>query len=382
MQFKLTGCKWLSPDGVRDDPLYIDNRTGRIIERNPKAHDIRLEGVMLLPGLINAHDHLELNHFPRTKYRDVYPNAHVWGEDVSARLGEEPFKSLQAYPLWERCLIGGLKNILSGVTTAVHHNPYHRPLHKNWFPLDVLKNYGWAHSLHFDTPEHIKKAHRDSAPHPFMMHLAEGTDESAQAEFKQLEALGLVDERLVIIHSVGLTEADTKTAIDRGASLVWCPSTNDYLLDATVNVQQWYEARRLMLGSDSRLTADGDLLDELRAAHATGQLPADALWHLISDFPAQCLGLQDVGTLAVGNRANIIGIPLTDDPFETLVNLQRSDLLFVMRRGRVVICDPELDFPQDGYSPVKLDGRAKMMVARLVKRLKRMSLEEPGLSLI
>lgn len=381
MRFKLSGCKWLSPEGIRDDELYIDDRTGRIIEPHRRAHEIRLEGVMLLPGLINAHDHLELNHFPRTKYRDVYPNAHVWGEDVSARLQEELFKSLQAYPLWERCMIGGLKNILSGVTTVVHHNPYHRPFNKKWFPADVVKHYSGAHSLHFETREHIKKAHRDSAPFPFMIHLAEGIDDVARAEFKQLEILGLVDERLVIIHGVGLTPEDTVTAIEAGASLVWCPSTNDYLLGEKANVKPWYDAGRLMLGSDSRLTAAGDLLDEVRAAHATGQLSAEAIFHLVSDFPAQCPGLQDVGALKVGNRADVIGIPLTENPYETLVNMRRSDLLFVMRQGRVVICDMQLDFTQDKLAPTRLDGREKLMNARLVRRLKRMLLEEAGLEL-
>jgi imidazolonepropionase-like amidohydrolase len=151
------------------------------------------------------------------------------------------------------------------------------------------------------------------------------------------------------------------------------------LLGETANIKQWYEAGRMMLGSDSRLTADGDLLDECRAAHATGQLPPEALFHLVSDFPARCLGLPDVGTLEVGKWANIIGIPLSDDPFETLINLQRSDLLFVMRRGNVVICNAELNFLQDRFSPVRLDGQTKLMDMRLVKRLQRMSLQEPGL---
>jgi cytosine/adenosine deaminase-related metal-dependent hydrolase len=379
MRFKLTGGAWLSRGTVRHDPLYIDDRIGAIIEPHPKSHEIRLESVMLLPGLINTHDHLELNHFPRTKYRDIYPNAHLWGEDVSARLPEEPFRTAQAYPLWERCVIGGLKNILSGVTTVAHHNPYHKPFNKKWFPVDVVKNYGWAHSLHFDTPEHIKDAHLRSAPHPFMIHLAEGIDDVARDEFKQLEALGLVDERLVIIHGVGLTKQDTQTAIEAGASLVWCPSTNNYLLGETATIKPWYGARRLMLGGDSRLTADGDLLDELSAAHATGQLPAEALWHLVSDLPARCLGLSDVGELGIGKQANIIGIPLTDDPFEMLVNMRRSDLLFVMRQGRVVTCEPKLGFAQDKMSQIRLDGRKRLMDVRLIKRLKRMSLEEEGL---
>src|SRR5215207_4406969 len=59
---------------------------------------VDLDGYTIFPGLINAHDHLELNHYPRSKFRDRYDNAHQWGEDVSAHLDKPPFRELRAYP--------------------------------------------------------------------------------------------------------------------------------------------------------------------------------------------------------------------------------------------------------------------------------------------
>ena len=47
---------------------------------------VDLDGFRAWPGLINAHDHLELNHYPRSKFQAVYPNAHAWGEAMNARL--------------------------------------------------------------------------------------------------------------------------------------------------------------------------------------------------------------------------------------------------------------------------------------------------------
>ena len=94
----------------------------------PKSLLVDLEGYTIFPGLINAHDHLELNHYPRTKFREVYNNAHEWGEDVNARLDTEPYKSLRQYPIWDRLFIGGLKNLLCGATTVAHHNPLHKYL--------------------------------------------------------------------------------------------------------------------------------------------------------------------------------------------------------------------------------------------------------------
>ncbi|MGH9391858.1 MAG: hypothetical protein ACRD1Z_19830, partial [Vicinamibacteria bacterium] len=43
----------------------------------PESSDVvvDVEGAFVLPGLVNAHDHLELNHFGRLKFRDSYENA-------------------------------------------------------------------------------------------------------------------------------------------------------------------------------------------------------------------------------------------------------------------------------------------------------------------
>ncbi|MEO8397780.1 MAG: hypothetical protein ABI700_32605, partial [Chloroflexota bacterium] len=45
--------------------------TNFVVERCPSdALTVNLNGYAIYPGLINAHDHLELNHYPRTKYRE------------------------------------------------------------------------------------------------------------------------------------------------------------------------------------------------------------------------------------------------------------------------------------------------------------------------
>ena len=70
------------------------------------ALTVDLDGYTIFPGLINAHDHLELNHYPRSKFREKYDNARQWHEDMNARLDTEPYKSLRAYPLWDSLPVG------------------------------------------------------------------------------------------------------------------------------------------------------------------------------------------------------------------------------------------------------------------------------------
>ena len=50
------------------------------VDEPPRNGDlvVDLQGSFVLPGLVNAHDHLELNHFGRLKCRDRYANASEW----------------------------------------------------------------------------------------------------------------------------------------------------------------------------------------------------------------------------------------------------------------------------------------------------------------
>jgi hypothetical protein len=87
----------------------------------PKPHDtiVDLRGAIVLPGLINAHDHLELNHYGRLKGRDRYENASAWIDDMRPRLTADPaIRRDRAQPLVERLFIGSLKNLLAGVTRS------------------------------------------------------------------------------------------------------------------------------------------------------------------------------------------------------------------------------------------------------------------------
>jgi cytosine/adenosine deaminase-related metal-dependent hydrolase len=94
-----------------------------------------LDGHVVLPGLINSHDHLEFNLFPRLG-RGVYPNATEWARDIY-HPERSPIREQLQVPKPVRLAWGGLKNLLSGVTTVCHHNPYERKIFGAGFQCEL-----------------------------------------------------------------------------------------------------------------------------------------------------------------------------------------------------------------------------------------------------
>ncbi len=350
------------------------------------AITVDLSGYTIYPGLINAHDHLELNHYPRTKFREVYNNAHEWGEDVSKRLNDSPFKELRAYPLWDRLFIGGLKNLLCGATTVAHHNPPHKELFRTDFPVRVLQKYGWTHSLHFSTDDEVRASYQQTPPDvPWFIHLAEGTDEIAAGEYQRLKELGCVGKNTVIVHGVGIVREDIEDAVNlpiRG--LILCPTTNQFLLQKITDTNLWGEIidwgskPGMAVGSDSRLTADGDLLDESRKF----------LWmpSLLS-ISAYVLGIQqDRGHLQTNAYADWIAIKKHEYSLTefALRNIKRADLALVVRGGVPQIGDPDVmaQFPHIKTVSAILDSVPKAINADLARQIRKCKLQEPGLILL
>lgn len=373
------------------DPVAGETRgnlrlaNGRIdgINVESKRGDTRfdLDGAIVLPGLINAHDHLELNNFPRWKQRPCYDNAREWALEANSLLDSEPtIVNARAVPLADRLLIGGLKNLLAGVTTVAHHNPFHAPLRSN-YPVRVVSRYGWSHSLYLS--RNFAATYRRT-PHdaPYMIHLAEGTDAGAQQELDTLDRAQALRDNTVLIHGVGLTPSQRAYAIGQGASLVWCPSSNLFLLNATATVGEFSSFHRLGVGSDSRLTGERDLLDELRVARETKQISNEALSSAVTSDAANILRLKEVGRIQRGMRADLVILPnYFKSAAAAIGSVQRVELRAVMLGGQVRVADTDLARLMPQHTRVTVDGYDKLLEADLAQRLAANAISEPGVVL-
>jgi cytosine/adenosine deaminase-related metal-dependent hydrolase len=282
--------------------------------------------------------------------------------------------------------VGGLKNLLAGVTTVCHHNPMHRVLRRR-FPVRLVERFGYSHSLHIDGHAVAASHRRTPSDWPWMIHAAEGLDAAARAELDTLDRLGCLSPNTVLIHGVAFCRAAADRVIGAGAGLIWCPSSNQFLFDATADVRAFDDADRLALGSDSRLSGERDLLDELQSAHATHQLSAEGLARTVGAGAAQLLRLEDGGRIEAGARADLaVFKPNATCPFDTLVAASRSDVRLTMISGEPVVADPSLAglFEAAGVEsvPALLDGSPRLVARWIGRHVQRMRLQEPGFEVL
>ncbi len=88
----------------------------------PKCRAIDLSGFLILPGLINAHDHLEFALYPRLA-NPPYRNYIDWGFDIHNTFTDVIARH-RAVPKDLRVWWGGIRNLLCGATTVSHHKPF------------------------------------------------------------------------------------------------------------------------------------------------------------------------------------------------------------------------------------------------------------------
>jgi cytosine/adenosine deaminase-related metal-dependent hydrolase/SAM-dependent methyltransferase len=343
---------------------------------HPTSFDssLDLHEFLVLPGLINAHDHLEFALFPRLG-KGGYKNFVEWADDIH-HPAAPPIAEHRRVPREIRLWWGGIRNLLSGVTSVCHHNPFEPDVFTDEFAVRVLRDYGWAHSLSLDPGAALKKNETPEGQ-PFFIHLAEGVDEGSTREICALHRAGGLDQNTVIIHGLGLGRKGTQLLRSTGAGLIWCPSSNLFLFGKTLSPQEIRGLPNVAIGSDSPLTAQGDLLDEVHCASQLLQSSADVIYEYVTREPAKLLHLWNgEGKLRVGGLADLIAVRDTGlTPAETLLTLSPQDIELVLLGGRVQLASAELmqrlpGRSRDGLHPLAMEGIVRWVRAPLQRLFK------------
>ena len=336
---------------------------GRVVEMGRGLVHRRRERVLdlahhlALPGLVNGHDHLGLDLFPplgSPPYRSFYE----WAEEIY-RPAEPPLRDLLRVELADRLWWGGYRNLISGVTTVVHHDSYERRVFRRSFPVRVLAEYGWAHSLGFATD--IEQRHRRSGRHPFIVHAAEGTDARAAGEIDELMERGLLRPRTVVVHGMAISDSQLDAMAAAGTGVVWCPSSNLRLYESTADVTGLRERLCVCLGTDSTLCGAATLLEELRIAREEAGLEAEDLLRMVTTEAASVFDLEAAGGLEEGGPADLVVLPDRGRAAaEVLLATRCREIVLVFVNGEPNLAGESMAGRLDlGAANLRLDGVPK-----------------------
>jgi hypothetical protein len=288
---------------------------------------VRIPDGDLRPGLINAHEHLHRNHYGRLGV-PPYANAYDWGRDIHTSFCDVIERG-RAVPRREALRAGAWKNLFAGVTTVVHHDAWEAAF-DNGFPLRVAQIRS-AHSLGFEKAQDAWT----SGVGPFCVHLAEGVDVAAADEVRELDRRGLVTDDLVAVHAVGVDADGIERLRAAGAAVAWCPTSNLFLFGATAPLALFESGVDVLLGSDSLLSGQGTLLDELRCARSLAMASDDRLLDAVGRTAARRLGLSEP-SLEIGAPADLVVLR------RQLLEATVADVALVVVAGVPRVAEPHL----------------------------------------
>jgi hypothetical protein len=354
----------------------IVNGTSRCFSERGVSEEIDLSDYLVMPGLINAHDHLQFALYPKLA-DPPYRNYIDWGADIHNKFSDVIAKQRQV-PREVRLGWGGIRNLLGGATTVSHHDPLWPELQREGLPVRVLRRYGWGHSVALGGD---LRAARSATPEgcPFIIHACEGVDAQSRDELRELERLGLLNDTAVVVHGLALDKAGVALMRKHRTSLIVCPSSNRFLYGALPDMGLLGTMDDVALGTDSPLTAEGDLLDEIRFAVGMCGISPDTAYRMVTEAPARILRLSDDahGEIQVSGVGDLIAVLDTGhDPAERLQELSTKDVEFVAIGGRVQLASAaiweRLPLPaKEGLEALWIDGTVRWLRAPVEHLLRR-----------
>jgi cytosine/adenosine deaminase-related metal-dependent hydrolase len=359
-------------DGVAKAPADVLVSGGRVAAAG-SVHPgvtIDLEGRLLLPGLVNAHDVLDASTMPPFGgggHASVYEWTRA-AEEASAELAPS-----LAVALPDRLFLGGIRNLLAGVASVLHHHPDHRSLARDDFPVRVQRRYGFAHSPGL-TPR-LRAAYRTTDRRvPWIVRAAEGSDPSLRSEIDALAAANVLRQNTVVARGTALAAEDGPRLAAAEACLAWCPEADLRQYGRTPPVRALVEAGvRVGLGTDGAAAGARDLLSTAAVAREAASLDDAALLRLMTTASGE-VARQPVGGFAPGDAADFVATA----SLERLLSGDRRAVALVVVRGVAACGEPALVEAAGLAGRLTVDGEERAVDAQVARRVASILRQHPA----
>ncbi len=367
----LTGTL-ITPDGiVQDGAVLVQNGKITAVGTKPTippgTKTVDTNGV-IAPGLIDLHNHLTWNVFPRWKPNQLFGTRYDWEalpaynllmdgpHEALVKQGlecqMERYAEVKAITEGETSVVGGMYAACDqGLARNLDYDPElgngKTTILYNVFPLSMSESELATANTAFS-----------ANPHGFLLaHLAEGSPKNASAaeEFHILQGRGLLKPGVSVIHATALAPQNFTALAKAGVGLIWSPRSNIELYGDTTNVAAAKSANVVIaLSPDWSPTGSVGLLSELNYASEWNQAQPTSIFtdrelvSMATSNPATMVGLQDqIGSLATNHVADLLVIRDTGkvtgkDAYWSLTHATPEDIELVLIGGLATYGDPQL----------------------------------------
>lgn len=318
---------------------------------------------VLYPGLVDAHNHTQYNYLPPwapTPAR-LFQNRGQWAaradykDHTSSVNANESMYGCQQVKYGEvRALIGGTTTLQGTGSTnrRCYRTLVHNAEYGNELGVDRMRtNIPGIDSVSAADAATIAAEMADGTVTAYVLHLAEGIDETSRKEFDALVARQLLTSATVLIHGTALGLPELRQLGQVGGKLVWSPQSNLQLYGQTTDVPTALSAGvKVALAPDWTLSGSPSLLGELKVAARVsreqwgGRLSSQRLTEMVTSAAADVLALGAVvGRLSPGLLADVLVLrDRGGDAYDGLVAARLEDVQLVLVGGRLRYGDPVL----------------------------------------
>ena len=173
-----------------------------------------------------------------------------------------------------------------------------------------------------------------------------------------LEEVGVLGENLVAAHCLYVDDEDLALLARRGVRVVHCPSAYGLSGSRFRGLEMIERGVRVLLGTDSPCYNDNiDMFEEMRLyvmlqrlQYGRVALSARELLEMATRRAAEALGLNDLGSLEPGKRADLVVLdtkrpfmqPMTNATSYVVYTATRGDVYAVMVDGEFVVWEGRL----------------------------------------
>ncbi|MBU0966276.1 MAG: amidohydrolase [Proteobacteria bacterium] len=249
------------------------------------------------------------------------------------------------------------------------------------------------HSVYTCAPDLLVALKEKAVAHdcPYVIHLSETVDEVetvrqryGKTPVNHLEALGLLDERVIADHCVILSAEEIALLSERQVKVAHCPESNMKLASGVAPVPELLAAGVTVgLGTDGSasnnnvdLFAEMDMTAKLHKVHRLDPtvMTARETLHMATMGGAGVLGAQqDIGSLEPGKKADMIVLDLDKPHLTPMYNIashlvyaaKGSDVVHSLINGKVVMRDRHLTDLDERQIIAKVNEMTRILTGKV-----------------